>query len=370
MGLTDPLTLATACAVTAVLYVAAVALTPRLTARLWGALARALLIAACSLGVLASVGMWQNDANGWYVSWSDLLGTDADPASTGAQGSPAGVAAADTGAAPAAPHVTAPLPQPGRRLQTYEVTGTRSELRMQVLVYLPASYESSPQRSYPVVEALHGYPGTPAGWTGTMDVGAQIDAAVASHAIAESIVVVPQINQPLSRDGECVNGPAGTPQLETWVTSDVPQFVRTHLRARTDRSAWAVMGYSEGGYCAAMAGVLHPQTYGAAVVLSGYFTPQFDGSAPVLPPGSARARRYDLVAAVATAPPTVALWVQAGRLSEYWPQTRAFVQAVRPPTSVTTSVQGNAGHRWDVWKAQVPVALSWLGHEIPGFRPA
>lgn len=370
MGLTDPLTLATTCAVTAVLYVAAVALTPRLTARLWGALARALLIAACSLGVLASVGMWQNDANGWYVSWSDLLGTDADPASTGAQGSPAGVAAADTGAAPAAPHVTAPLPQPGRRLQTYEVTGTRSELRMQVLVYLPASYESSPQRSYPVVEALHGYPGTPAGWTGTMDVGAQIDAAVASHAIAESIVVVPQINQPLSRDGECVNGPAGTPQLETWVTSDVPQFVRTHLRARTDRSAWAVMGYSEGGYCAAMAGVLHPQTYGAAVVLSGYFTPQFDGSAPVLPPGSARARRYDLVAAVATAPPTVALWVQAGRLSEYWPQTQAFVQAVRPPTSVTTSVQGNAGHRWDVWKAQVPVALSWLGHEIPGFRPA
>ena len=38
-------------------------------------------------------------------------------------------------------------------------------------------------------------------------------------------------------DTTAVDGPAGTPQLETWLTEDVPRFAKARLRTIEDRSA-------------------------------------------------------------------------------------------------------------------------------------
>lgn len=371
MGLTDVTTLVTASIVALVLFVVTVAVTPRLTAPVVGVVTRAALVLLTAVGLLVVVGLKLNDDNGWYVSWNDLRGPD-DTADVSNSGAVAGAAAGDHRAKAAqepAPTTLPPLPDPGRRVQAYDVTGTASGLHLPVSVVLPRSYESSPQKRYPVIVAFHGYPGTPSGWTKTMGVMDKMDEAVAQHRMAEAIIVVPQINTPLGRDGECVDGPKGTPQLETWLMKDAPGFARTHLRTATDRSGWAAAGYSAGAYCAAVAGILHPDTFGAAVVMGGYFRPDFSGGAPVVAPGSAAAERYDLLRTVATSPPTVALWIQAGKQSPYWPQMQQLQQLVRPPMSVTAEIQPDAGHRWDVWKAKLPDALTWLGANIPGFRP-
>src|SRR5208282_2034198 len=45
------------------------------------------------------------------------------------------------------------------------------------------------------------------------------------------------------------------------------------LRVQPPGSAWAVAGYSEGGFCAANMALRYPDRYGFAGVLSGYFRP-------------------------------------------------------------------------------------------------
>ncbi len=373
VGLTDMTTLVTAWIVTGGLFVVTVAFTPRLTAPVVGVLARAALVLLTAVGLLVGVGLQLNGDNGWYVSWEDLAGAQAQ-AQVSTEGDTAAAAAAAPGRSQDATTAHAsterpPLPSPGTRRQEFTVTGDASHLTLPVSVTLPASYATSPTRRYPVLIAYHGYPGAPSGWTKTMRVGQTIDEQVAANRLAETIVVVPQINSPLSRDGECMDGPAGTPQLETWLTEDVPRFAKARLRTIEDRSAWATIGYSAGAYCSAVAGILHPETFGAAIVMGGYVRPDFADGPPVLPAGSAAAGRYDLVAAVRKHTPSVALWVQAGRQSPYWSQIQALEQAVRPPTSLTTVVEPDSGHRWSVWQARLPDALRWLGAEIPGFRP-
>jgi pimeloyl-ACP methyl ester carboxylesterase len=42
-----------------------------------------------------------------------------------------------------------------------------------------------------------------------------------------------------------------------------------------NRNAWATIGDSSGGFVAAMATIHHPVQYSAAIVLGGYFRPDF-----------------------------------------------------------------------------------------------
>lgn len=277
MALTGQPLLVMLVVLTVALFGAVVFVVPR--GRWFHVLTRALLAVSLVAGSLLTAAAYLNNENGWYSSWDDLLGQNS-AMQQNVIGADAQAAATDHGASvlPAAPVSLPPLPQPGARLQTFSYTGKASGLTGTILVYLPASYDKG-DRHYPVIEALHGTPGSPQGWLHQMALGDQLDQASAGGKLAESVVVMPQVNIPTTRDWECVDGPKGSPALETWLTKDVPAFAVSHLRVKRDRSAWAAMGYSAGGWCAAMAGVLHPDTYGAAVVFSGYFTPDFANGA-------------------------------------------------------------------------------------------
>jgi enterochelin esterase-like enzyme len=371
MGLTSSALFVVTVIVTVTSFVVATILTGRLGRGLLPTVGRGLLILLVAVMSIVSVAVRLNDDNGWYSSWSDLLGAPPETATQLHGSSARAAAAADPSSSRPGGHPSPSLPplaQAGSRTQTLTVRGAVSGITNPVTVLLPPSYFSG-SRTYPVIEAFHGIPGSPSGWTKTMGVGPILDAAVSARAIGESIVVIPELNSPAGHDGECVNGPPGTPQLETWLTTDVPSYVESHFRVRTDRSSWAAIGYSAGAWCAAMAGILHSDVYGASIVLSGYFSPQFASGAPWSAGGGGGdlARRYDLIARVTANPPSEAMWIQSGNASPDWPQTQAFLNAVRPPLSVTSVVVKDSGHRWDVWRAQVPETLRWLGANIPGF---
>ena len=53
------------------------------------------------------------------------------------------------------------LPSPGQRQQNYTLTGASSGLTGQVIVLLPKGYDPTKATTYPVIESLSGYPGTP-----------------------------------------------------------------------------------------------------------------------------------------------------------------------------------------------------------------
>ena len=63
------------------------------------------------------------------------------------------------------------------------------------------------------------------------------------------------------------------------------------------------------------------------------------------------------------------MYLQVGKQSPFWPELSAFLAAIRPPTSMTSTVLLDSGHRWDLWQAEMPKVAAWLGSRIPGFKP-
>jgi len=356
-----------------------------------------------NLLVLLTAAVQLNNQYLFYAGWTDLRGAALGGPDSSSRlhggGTAQAAARAPVAGAPGTTDVATngpllPLPAGSRvadGVVGYTVTGPLSHITGQVLVTLPPSYAGAdtsvagadtsvggggaivggvPTRRYPVLETFSGYPGSPTQWVRTMRLQAYLRDRTAAHRIAESIVVSPQAEIPAGVDTECVNGSGGSPQLETWLARDVPDWIAAHFAVRPERGAWAAMGLSAGGWCAAMVGMLHPDRFGAAVVLGGYFRPSFEPSYEPYPAGSPLARRYDLVALARRAPPPLALWIETSHADPVsYGTSTALLKAAHAPLSVSATVLPDAGHRIDVWRNLVPVTLDWLGSNLPGFRP-
>lgn len=273
-------------------------------------------------------------------------------------------------AAPTVPPLTVPISSTG--VAQFTVTGPSSGLTGTVVVQLPPGYTSAANASvrYPVLEAFGGYPGSPSTWTRVIGIGDAIDKQVRARTMRQALVVQPQLEFPVGVDTEGVNGSPGRPQVETWLTQDIPNWIAKTFRVQTQRSSWAAIGYSAGGWVAAMAAMLHPAQYGAAIVLGGYFRPEFGPLYEPYPLKSTLAKRYDLVSLAKSKPPAVALWLETSHADAVsYRSSSQFLTAARAPLSVKAVVLQNAGHRMSVWLGLLPEALAWLGGSAAGFRP-
>jgi hypothetical protein len=315
----------------------------------------------------------------FFADWTDLRGAfGAAPTTTAVSRGVTATHAARTpvhGAAAVAASRLPPLPA-GRvsptGVVTYTVRGAHSGLTGTVEVQLPPGYQDpgSARTRYPVMEAFQGYPGAPGSWIHRMALGAAVTQQVAAGRMRQVLVVSPQVELPKGVDTECVNGTAGRPQLETWLADDVPQWVARTFRVKTDRASWSAIGLSTGGWCAAMVAMLHPAQYSTAIVMGGYFRPEFGPLYDPYPPRSPLSHRYDLVALGRRSPPPVAMWLETSHAdSVSYSSSAAFLKATRPPLSVRAVVLQHAGHRISLWESLLPSSLAWLGHNVPGFGP-
>ena len=360
-------------------FVAVVAWWPRLARPTpWNVAGRVGALVVVNLLVLLCVASRLNASYLFFAGWGDLRsamtghiaqtslhrgGVERDAADLPVRGRAARVAAR-----PQPP--SGPVSRSG--LAEYLVHGPLSGLTGTVLVQLPPGYLSAEaaHERYPVIEAFHGYPSEPLNWVKVFHIGRMVDRLVRDHELRAPLVVMPQLEFPDGVDTEGVDGRIGQPQVETWLTRDIPDWIGQHFRVVPDRDAWATLGYSAGGFTAGMAAILHPAQYGAGMMLSGYFSPKF---APVYVPftsGSPLGRRYDLARRISTDPPPLSLWVETSRADRVsYASSMRFLRATRPPTAVRAVVLRSAGHRDGVWIAMMPQALRWLGSEVAGFRP-
>ncbi len=376
MALTGSFFLDGIIALTIAAFVAVIWLWPRLTRGTPLHVAgRAGALVVVNLLVLLTAATQMNAAYLFFANWTDLRGaitgtvTQTTQHRGGADQAAAGVAVKG----PVEPVVDAPaaLPADPSGLTNYVVHGAASGLTGNVLVQLPAGYATAPAtKRYPVLEAFHGYPSEPSAWVDVFHLPQMVAQAAAAHQLQAPIVVMPQIEFPSGVDTEGVNGGPGQPLIETWLTQDVPAWLGQHFRVVANRDAWASVGYSAGGFDAAMATVLHPAQYGAGIVLGGYFHPEFGPFYEPFTPTSAAARRYDLVRAVRDQHPPVSLWLETSHADPVSYQSSAqFLRATSAPTSVQAVILQNAGHRVSVWINLLPQSLRWLGQNVAGFHP-
>ncbi len=128
-------------------------------------------------------------------------------------------------------------------------------------VYLPPAWSARPRPALPVVLLLHGTPGDPTDWTDGGAAQTTADAWAAQHGGTAPVLVMPDVNGSLTGDSECVDGPGGA--VETYLTVDVPAAVQKTFGTQPPGRGWAVAGLSEGGSCAIMLALRHPDLFSA-----------------------------------------------------------------------------------------------------------
>lgn len=379
MSLTGPFFLDGIIVLTLAAFLGLVVVWPRLTTGTpWHVAGRVVALGLVNLLVLLTAATQLNAAYLFFAGWGDLQGAmtghlvKTSLHRGGAERQAANIRARGH-LAPVAKQTPALARSVGSSgLVAYTVHGALSGLTGTVLVQLPAGYTSAAAATdrYPVLEAFHGYPSEPLNWVRVFHIDQAIEARVRAHQLHPTLVVMPQIEIPSGTDTEGVNGGPGQPQVQTWLTRDVPDWVGQHFRVIANRNAWATIGYSAGGFDAAMAPILDPAQYGAGIVLGGYFRPDFGPFYEPFSDTSPQGRYYDLTRVAAHRPPPVSLWMETSHADPLsYKSSAAFLRAVRAPTAVHGVVLQNAGHRDSVWIALLPEALRWLGSSAPGFHP-
>ena len=338
---------------------------------------RAVLLVGAQLSAVLLAGVALNDYGYFYTSWSDLLASSSAASATAA-GTPARSAAARGGdlvpssgirlLADVGARSPAEWPRVGR-LVSVSITGAASQLSAPAYVWLPPQYFApGPPRAFPAVEVLSGYPGAPLGLVRGMHYPDTMLAEITARRAAPMVLVMLQPSVVYPRDTECTNVPAG-PQVETFLAQDLPAAVDAGLHVRP--SAWGVMGYSTGGYCAAKIAMDHFDRFRAAVAMSGYFVARHDSTTGDLWGGSSTLRHLnDLEWRLQHQPPPPTSILVATSRSEAGPygyvDSRRFVSLVRRPLQVTTLTLPSGGHSFATWTRESGPGLDWLSARLGG----
>ncbi len=261
------------------------------------------------------------------------------------------------------------------RLITRVIPGNASAFRARpAFIYLPPILRWAPHTRLPVLMLLHGIPGGPSDWVQKGAVARTMNAFAAAHGGRAPIVVMPDINGSLRTDTECVNGPLG--HVETYLTRDVPAYLRAHLPVTPPGRHWGIAGLSEGATCSLMLGIRHPGLFSTIGFFSGMARPTVgntdDPAATTaqLFGGSASAyRHHDPLWLMRHGTyRSLGVWLECGSGDQEGKAGLALVSAAARPAGMSTQVQLTAGnHHWPVWQTSLKQYLPWLWGRI---RPA
>jgi pimeloyl-ACP methyl ester carboxylesterase len=357
--------------------VAAVIALPLLTVVFWNRLrgprpvrvaARLGLIAVCQSTAVLLAALMINNSFQLYASWADLLGQNGPPGKIeGVQ--PAALQSAGVGvrSLPNAKLFSAYQSVPNAFITT--VTGPKSTVTGAVLVWLPPQYyqPAYAHTEFPVVQLLSGSPGQPSAWFEGMAGPAILSQAVAAHSSQPFILVSAAINVYPPHNPDCSDIPGG-PRVATWLTDDVRTLVETSFRTVTDRAGWGLMGYSEGGLCAAKLVLQYPDKYAAAVSMSGDDHPVGD----LLKPGTPAYNQNSPLWLLQHVPPQPVALLLTGTLQDgsTAAEADAMGRAAKAPTTVERLIAARGGHNVGVWKSLEPKAFGWLSAHLGAPAPA
>ncbi|MGF1704535.1 alpha/beta hydrolase [Enterovibrio baiacu] len=137
-----------------------------------------------------------------------------------------------------------------------------------IVVYLPPSYEASPDCFYPIVYVLHGYDASPESWfmhvEGELALNDIMDSLIASGEVEEMILVA--VDGTNSLFGNWYLNSEVSGNAMDYVAKDLIAEVESRYRACGDKRA--LFGHSMGGFGAFNTAFHFPNTYQAVAALS------------------------------------------------------------------------------------------------------
>ncbi|PPF65894.1 hypothetical protein C5C18_07050 [Rathayibacter tritici] len=151
------------------------------------------------------------------------------------------------------------------------------------VVYLPPAALTAAPPLLPVMVMLSGQPGSPSDPLSTEKLQQALDTYATAHAGLAPIVVSPdQLGDP-NTNTMCIDSPMG--KSATYLTVDVPNWIRANLPVLGDAQHWAIGGLSQGGTCAIQLGAGFPALFGNIIDASGELAPTLGSEAATIAQG-------------------------------------------------------------------------------------
>ncbi len=134
-----------------------------------------------------------------------------------------------------------------------------------VTVYLPPDYDTSAQKRYPVLYALHGYSINNDIWSKEIKTPQTIEGAY-SAGVKGMIIVLP--NSQTVHNGSMYSSSATTGDWETFIAKDLVAYIDSHYRTLPRRESRGLAGHSMGGYGTVRIAMKHPEVFSAMYAMS------------------------------------------------------------------------------------------------------
>ena len=134
-------------------------------------------------------------------------------------------------------------------------------------IYLPAQYAAGTRR-YPVIYEIP----TPLSlYESAVAIRPMLDRLIAGGQIPASIVVFVSSGGGPFGDSECIDAAGGAEWYDTFVATTLVQYLDANFRTIASAPARTLVGFSQGGFCAANVLLHHPSVFHQAISFSGYF---------------------------------------------------------------------------------------------------
>ncbi|MFI1798493.1 alpha/beta hydrolase [Streptomyces sp. NPDC020379] len=159
----------------------------------------------------------------------------------------------------------------GTHISVVTLEGRKSGFRGKVWVWAPKEYTDDPKfarSGFPVMIALPGGPGYGTNyWMGGFKLQENIAQWYDEGKSKPFLLAMPVLNPGPDDKGIYWDGSdiPGQPKMGTWLTEDVPDFMKANFRTLKSRDGWAFMGSSTGGFAGLKAVLKHPDTFKAVI---------------------------------------------------------------------------------------------------------
>jgi S-formylglutathione hydrolase FrmB len=238
-------------------------------------------------------------------------------------------------------------------------------------VYLPPAYLSGVRAQLPVLVLLPGQPGDPRDWLDGGRLAQRMDRYAAAHSGLAPVVVLPDDLGAELADPLCLDSRLGN--AATYLSVDVPAWIRRTLQVDPDPARWAIGGLSSGGTCALQMALTTPAVYPTFLDIAGQDEPSLGNRPETV--HAAFGYGPDALAAFRAVNPLDLLRVRhyphtAGRLvagaddGEFRPQAERVTAALTDAGVPAQLTVLPGAHTWDVWGPGLETSLPWLGTRL------
>ncbi|WP_181036061.1 esterase family protein [Arthrobacter sp. N199823] len=262
-------------------------------------------------------------------------------------------------------HAPVGLPATGT-VRSVPIAGTVSGFHARnAVVYLPPAYSAVNRPVLPVLVLVSGQPGSPESWLRSTDLVGQLDSFAAAHNGLAPVVVMPDPNGSDQANTMCMD--SSMARADTYMSKDVPHWIKTHLDADTNPAHWAVGGFSYGGTCAMQMVTRHPGIYRTFLAISPEREPALAVNRSLT---IERAFHGDAAAFDALVPltllaknkyPDISGWFASGSQDATYSANVKVLQVAANKAGMSTQKSVfPGGHSWAVASAALPQGLAYV----------